>query len=946
MKTKRVWDRVWSFTICVLLIFNTVFSGYPFFAIAEKGEELIDAITDIKLSDSDDDGYYEIATADELYAYANLVNSGHTEINGKLIANIEEINNWTPIGNAGTQFIGAFDGNGKTVSGLINGNHKENNIGLFGYVGKGGSVKNVSVLESRLNGYNMVGGVVGENHGTVENCNTSGSITSEWNYETETEGDVAGGVVGHNSGVVINCSNTGSVFGIDFIGGVVGQNFGIVTNCYNTGSVIGIMDIGGVVGVNFGAITNCYSTGIVSGSSGVGGVVGYNHSNILKNCYYLSGAAEHGCGNYDCNDVVSISPEELFSGKIAYKLNLGVTDGTQAWYQTVGENHPAFSGDTVYASGVCSQDNVIYNNNSGFLVHDYDVLENTENGFCCCGLYQKADWNQIEEVYEIANAGQLYWFAMMVNSGNITIDGKLTADIAVNKNVPVNADDAFGTDFRSWCPIGSSGAQYGGMFDGNGKIISGLYYDNSDWQYNPYYNTEVGLFGYLSERGTVKNVGITGSCFKGSLDNTGGVVGYNSGVVVNCFNAGMIVSKTGYIFGGVVGCNIGFVENCYNSGKLYGNENIGSVVGSNVGIVENCYFLEGTVDSGNGFNDGTETKMSMEQFASGEVAYLLQSAVKAVDDIVPQIWGQNINNGNTAQTFPCFSNAAVYLITDCKGNVIYSNREESDRHEKDAEIIYTNNSTTHSASYSCCGRDFVINEAHDYTYEAEAHRCICGAVEEFIVILTINGAEHATLSFEYGAVITLPDYIPAVGQVFSGWEAPETMPAENVTLNATLTINSYTVTFTINGEEYEIFTFEYGAIITLPEYISPLGYTFSGWEVPETMPAENVTFNATLTPNSYTVTFTINGEVIEIFTIEYGSIITLPEYTPPLGHMFFGWDVPETMPAEDIILDASLTVNSYTITFTVNGEEYEKKTFAYGETVTAPDYDVETGYTF
>ena len=125
---------------------------------------------------------------------------------------------------------------------------------------------------------------------------------------------------------------------------------------------------------------------------------------------------------------------------------------------------------------------------------------------------------------------------------------------------------------------------------------------------------------------------------------------------------------------------------------------------------------------------------------------------------------------------------------------------------------------------------------------------------------------------------------------------------------------THTITYNINGELYTTQTYEVGAPVTAPDYTVPTGYTFSGWNVPETMPNEDITLDATLTANTYTVTYTINGEEYATQTYTYGEAITAPEYTVPEGHTFSGWNVPANMPAEDITLDATLTPINYTIT--------------------------------
>ena len=220
------------------------------------------------------------------------------------------------------------------------------------------------------------------------------------------------------------------------------------------------------------------------------------------------------------------------------------------------------------------------------------------------------------------------------------------------------------------------------------------------------------------------------------------------------------------------------------------------------------------------------------------------------------------------------------------------------------------------------------------------------SANSYSITYTINGEEYTAQTYEFGAAVSAPEYTVPEGHTFSGWNIPETMPAENLVLDAALTVNSYSITYTINGEEYTAQTYEFGAAVSAPEYTVPEGHTFSGWDIPETMPAENLVLDAALTVNSYSITYTINGEEYTAQTYEFGAAVSAPEYTVPEGHTFSGWDIPETMPAENLVLDAALTVNEYTVTYNINGEIYAIQVYAYGEEVFAPAYDVPDHFTF
>lgn len=365
------------------------------------------------------------------------------------------------------------------------------------------------------------------------------------------------------------------------------------------------------------------------------------------------------------------------------------------------------------------------------IVHNFpDTFDS--NGFkncpkCNATVYQPAvettdkydidDDGMKETVYEISNAGQLYWFAGLVNG---TLDGVkqntlanaiLTANITVNENLldslqyDAKNNVSNGSDFISWTPIadwmGNHTTQYSGTFDGNNKTVSGLYF-NGD-------STCIGLFGSSESDGNIKNVGVVDSYFKGN-DHVGGVCGNNAGTITNCYNAGNLtaiessatiggicgynnggtvtncyntgtVTATGSVasVGGVCGCSIELISNCYNIGTVTATSSgadISGICGYNFGPIKNCYYLADTEDE----NGGKTTA----QFASGEVAYLLSQGctVGEGEDAVTysgSVWGQNLATEN----YPLLNGKTVYQVDSyegCIGNPgnstkVYSNTD-------------------------------------------------------------------------------------------------------------------------------------------------------------------------------------------------------------------------------------------------------------------------------
>ena len=220
---------------------------------------------------------------------------------------------------------------------------------------------------------------------------------------------------------------------------------------------------------------------------------------------------------------------------------------------------------------------------------------------------------------------------------------------------------------------------------------------------------------------------------------------------------------------------------------------------------------------------------------------------------------------------------------------------------------------------------------------------------------TNGGSEIAPITQDYGTEITVPADPTRKGYTFKGWdkEIPETMPAENITVKAQWGINQYTITFDTNGgNEIAPITQDYGTKITAPADPTRKGYTFKGWdkEIPETMPADNITVKAQWEINQYTITFDTNGgSEIAPITQDYGTEITAPDNPTRKGYTFKGWDkeIPETMPAENMTVKAQWEINQYTITFDTNGgSEIAPITQDYGTEITAPDNPTRKGYTF
>ena len=335
-----------------------------------------------------------------------------------------------------------------------------------------------------------------------------------------------------------------------------------------------------------------------------------------------------------------------------------------------------------------------------------------------------------ETVYEISNAGQLYWFAGLVNG---TLDGVeqntlanaiLTANITVNENLldslqyDAEGNVSNGSDFISWTPIadcmGNNITQYSGTFDGNNKTVSGLYLNGN--------SARIGLFGSSEADGNIKNVGVVDSYFKGN-DFVGGVCGNNAGTITNCYNAGNLtaiescatiggicgynnggtvtncyntgtVTATGSVasVGGVCGCSNELISNCYNIGTVTAtasDADISGICGYNFGLIKNCYYLADTEDENGG--------KTADQFASGEVAYLLSQGctVGEGEDAVTysgSVWGQAL--GGNGDTYPVLKKAGDAM------NTVYRNETYPGCEGNPGDLVYSYSNTQKAPAYA------------------------------------------------------------------------------------------------------------------------------------------------------------------------------------------------------------------------------------------------------
>ena len=380
--------------------------------------------------------------------------------------------------------------------------------------------------------------------------------------------------------------------------------------------------------------------------------------------------------------------------------------------------------------------------------HEGIEITFNSNGFgncpkCNTAVYQPAvettdkydidDDGTKDTVYVISNAGQLFWFAGLVNGTldgveqNTSANAILTANITVNENLldslqyDAEGNVSNGSDFIIWTPIADCMeghiTQYSGTFDGNNKTVSGLYLNGN--------SARIGLFGSSEADGNIKNVGVVDSYFKGN-DFVGGVCGRNDGTITNCYNAGNLtaidpnaaiggicgfndnggtiancyntgtVTATGSVasVGGVCGCSLAPISNCYNIGTVTATSSgadISGICGYYFGPVTNCYYLADTEDENGG--------KTAAQFASGEIAYLLSQGCTVGggegENAVTysgSVWGQAL--GENGDTYPVLKKAG-----DVE-NTVYRNETYQGCEGNKGELVYSYSNTQEAPVYA------------------------------------------------------------------------------------------------------------------------------------------------------------------------------------------------------------------------------------------------------
>ncbi len=368
-------------------------------------------------------------------------------------------------------FVGVFDGNDHKIWNLTWDSNDIYVVGLFGYVGSNGQVKNLGLENVDVNAVNgnFIGGLVGYNyHGLVANCRSSGNISGNARY--------VGGLVGYNDGEIAGCFSTGSISGYDYVGGMVGLNDGIISDCQCAGSVLGRGYVGGVVGSNKrgsilacsfeglvssrgsycggiaginwsrARILGCFSAGVVSGPAHTGGLTGGNSSGLIsegvvESCYSASRVE----GDWITGGLVGLN-----KAKVSNSYSEGSVSGSDTVGGLIGSNGTSTLGygriSRCYSNGpVLGTTNVgglVGLNDSGFVEDSFWDIETSGRPTSAGGepkttaemktmsTFTDAGWDFVE-IWGIGE-NQTYPFLRTEPAGDSNYDGKVDlADLAI-----------------------------------------------------------------------------------------------------------------------------------------------------------------------------------------------------------------------------------------------------------------------------------------------------------------------------------------------------------------------------------------------------------------------------------------------------------------------------------------------------------------------------------
>ncbi len=630
-------------------MFIVIFALSPFCLSETKGNE----ITFIGGTGTSTDPYV-IGNISDLQAVENDLKA-HYILKNDINATETKIWNFkdgfVPIGNETNQFTGFFDGNNHTIFGLHI-NRSTDNVGLFGYVGSGASMKNVHLRDIHIQGRRKVvgglagwndrgmisgcsvtgqikggqhaGGLIGRNKGDVSNCFFKGNISKAGGFLAS----LFGGLIGVNSGTVSKCFATINVSGNQYVSGFIADNSGNVYNCRADGNVNGTHPVGGLIADNSGVVSNCYFTGEVLGIDQVGGLVGANSGQVF-NCHTTITANGR---NWYVGGLVGTN-----YGKLSDCFATGNTAGHNGIAGLVGRNGGSISNCYAFGNSTGSGKFIggLVGYNEGTISSCYSTGNVTRSGNFIGGL---VGYNEgtISSCYSTGNVtgnkslgGLIGW-----NSGYISNSHYNIEEVTINGRNLLTVGGIYKEQYQDWLSndlildvsdyrstlVPSHGyfhiANDQGIKDMLGftdvegyrfRLASDIDLIEEPGLHIPY----IGSVEFDGNNHTISNVDLTDHHFNSNIgligcnqggsirnirvdgnitgeENIGGLVGYNRGMVSNCFSE---MNVSGYSsVGGLLGYdNYATISHCGSSGNVEGYEYVGGLVGENHCKLYDCH---------------------------------------------------------------------------------------------------------------------------------------------------------------------------------------------------------------------------------------------------------------------------------------------------------------------------------------------------------------------
>ena len=973
--------------------------------------------TSIKGSGTEEDPYL-ISSAEELKKFNELlVNSSN--IHGRLVADIvlnenvlDENYNLNGDGSQFEQWIshglddGSFNGAGHTISGLYINNNNEYQA-LFETASR---IDSLGIVDSYIKAYRHAGGLCSwlrngnKPGGVISNCFFDGVVIASSDKAGGISAHMGNGYDGGYQNIIINCYSKGKVSGYNHVGGICGSAYSLnssnsdyITNCYNIATVSASWtDCGEICGYADNAVGskvsaaayNCYALGSTKIGQGYRGET--KSLEEFKNGTVLNLLNSNG-GNFHQNigvdtypilfggaDSIPVDTVEIDGfGRVAEPVDLGLSVKWASW--SVGASRIEDYGG-LYGAG----DPTGLQTSTSYL--DYHYYE-VSNSSICGTEYDIAHvkWGDNWRMPTFAELKELAENCSWVH--NVTKDG-VKGSVATGPNgntlfFPYSgirhgtSASHFNIHASLWSGEQSNNPYSCGYkdldinihntgeqrMDGNycyyGQSVRPVYVENSTsikgsgTKEDPYLISSAEELKWFIDQSAENeslcakltndivlnenvlddeyNLNGDGSQFEqwqthnynGHFNGNGHTI---SGIYIN--NEEEQSGLFWAIHSESIIENLGIIDSYIHSKRHAGG--ITSWV-HNGATVNSCYFdgrVIATSDKAGGIaahmgnTDGVHTAKIINCYNKGKISGNYHvggicGSAFSLTDLDTDYIENCFNVGDVSASWNhC---GAICGYVQCSVRMCYSLSGSCSQlgagYSGETKSLEEFKNGTVLNLLNSNGGNFHQNIGVD-TYP------ILFGGSGYTAMYTINfdtngGTTIESITQDYGTTITPPENPTREGYTFLGWEPaiPETMPIGGLTVVAQWQINNYTITYLVDGEEYKTSSVTYGTNLTPEEEPTREGYTFSGWNgLPETMPAEDVVVTGTFIINQYLLTYILDGEEYKSYEIDYNTALT-PEPVPvKKGMTFSGWgEIPETMPAHDLTLTGSYSWSKETV---------------------------------